>query len=765
MSNEGNSTIQDALNGVATRLIVIEGCDPSCCRAIGAEMRQVAATFGGRAAEYLLAAAAVMENAPDSDPAREIAAAEAGRLLGQAMDVSEDFAAPPVQPLAPLPAPVPQETIPLQSPPQQFPASLPAEQFPPAPAVDAAPPPPPPPPPAPEVPAAPLAEMCTSLGDDAPQPLPPSLDMELLNVVLSESAENLQSSEGAMLTLETNPSDQESINSVFRAFHTIKGICSFMGFTRIAELAHHAESLLCKVRDGKVVFNDAYADMSLRSVDMLKALLDGVKGAVGGQPMLKPAGYDTLLRDLIDPEAAAARMKQPAPPLPPRLGDILVSEGKVTREAVEKAEATRGDEPLGLALVQQNAASLADVGQALRRQQESKDATETSVRVRTDRLDRLIDTVGELVIAQSMLAADTNVVGGLNIELAKKVSHSGKIVRELQDLGMSMRMVPLKSTFQKMARVARDLSKKNGKEVEVQISGEETEIDRNMVAVVDGLLVHMVRNSLDHGLETPEERERAGKARKGTFRLGAYHSGGNIVFEIGDDGRGLNKARITAKAIERGLIHGAEGLSDNDINNLIFLPGFSTAEKLTDVSGRGVGMDVVKKGVEDLRGRIDINSVEGRGCTFLLKLPLTMAITDGIVVRVGSQRYVIPLSGIHLMLKARETELSTVTGSGQLLNLRGELMPVFRLYGIFGVKPDSENLSEGVLVVVEDRGRRYAFLVDELLGQQQVVAKALPGFEGRIPGVSGGAILGDGRVGLILDAQGLAALGRSEEGA
>ena len=687
-----------ALDAAASALVKLDAADAAGAAAAAAELRRLAALAGGRAGELLCEAAGKLDPAAgaEKDPQG------AGRLMEQAMNIYEDVSGAPV-PAAPAPEP-----------PR----------------------------------AAPAAEG----GGDAPQPLPADIDREILGDFITESRENLQTAEAALLTLETDPSDAESINRVFRAFHTIKGMSAFMNLTRVAELAHHAESLLSKVRDGKIAFGGAYADMSLRSVDTLKELIQGVQDALGGQLMAKPAGYDALMKLLSDPEAAQGR-----------LGDLLVAEGKARREEVEAAAASKGAAPIGEAIVKSQAASLSDVGKALRSQQEVKRPAEpedTSVRVRTDRLDKLIDMIGELVIAQSMLAQDALVTNGRNLDLGRKVGHSGKIVRELQDLGMSMRMVPLKSTFQKMSRLARDLSKKSGKEIEFSGSGEETEIDRNMVAVVDELLVHMIRNSADHGIEAPADRAAAGKPARGKIKLSAYHASGNIIFEIRDDGKGLNKAKIAAKALEKGLIKSADGLSDKEIFNLIFLPGFSTADKITDVSGRGVGMDVVKKGVESMRGRIDIDSEEGKGCTFRLKLPLTMAITDGMLVRAGDQKFIIPMGSISISVRPEPRAVSTVAGRGELLNLRGELIPVFRLHRIFGVPGAVEDLFKGLLVIVEDRGRHCALLVDELLGQQQVVAKSVRSGIEKTPGVSGGAILGDGRVGLILDPQELVGMAR-----
>ncbi|HEX9007202.1 MAG TPA: chemotaxis protein CheA, partial [Bacteroidota bacterium] len=314
--------------------------------------------------------------------------------------------------------------------------------------------------------------------------------------------------------------------------------------------------------------------------------------------------------------------------------------------------------------------------------------------------------------------------------------------------------------FQKMIRLVRDLSHKSGKQVELVMSGEETEIDRNMVDSIYDPLVHMIRNSVDHGVQPPVEREKAGKPPTGTVNLRAYQKGGNIVIEIEDDGEGLNTAKIRKKALERGLIRPDESFTDHEINNLIFLPGFSTADKITDVSGRGVGMDVVKKTVEKLRGKVEVQSQPGKGSLFLLRLPLTLAIIDGIIVKVGSERYIIPTIAIQESLRPSEAQYSTVHGKGETLTIRDRLIPIIRLYEVFGVKPVQTDPLQAIMVVVENEGRQRALMVDELLGKQEVVIKSLGTYLHDTKGVAGGTILGDGRVGLILDLAGLIGSGK-----
>jgi two-component system chemotaxis sensor kinase CheA len=533
----------------------------------------------------------------------------------------------------------------------------------------------------------------------------------------------------------------------------------------MAELAHHAETLLSRVRDKEICCTGGYADLALRSSDMLKDLLTLAQDALGGELMQKPDQFHGLLDLLSAPEANGISADSEEMTFKPRLGDILVAEGVVDRKQVEEAAADQGKQPLGVALVQSQSATVAEVAKALRTQKRMEAggrATDSTVRVRTDRLDKLIDMVGELVIAQSMLIQDETVVRGGHVELLKKVSHGGKLVRELQDLSMSMRMVPLRSTFQKMTRLVRDLSHKSGKQVNFCTEGEETEIDRNMVDVLNDPLVHIIRNSVDHGIELPDVRESAGKSRTGTIRLRAFHSGGNVVVELHDDGKGLDREKIRQKAIARGLLEEDRPLSESEIINLIFAPGFSTAEKVTDVSGRGVGMDVVKRNIERLHGKIEVASQPGQGCLLTMRVPLTLAITDGMLVKVGSEQYLLPTINIYISFRPEPSSLSTFMGRSEMVMLRGDLLPVFRLHRLFKVQGAIENPQEGLLVVIGEGEERCALLVDELLGQQQVVAKSLGAGIGRIPGVAGGAILGNGRVGLILDPAELSALARRD---
>jgi two-component system, chemotaxis family, sensor kinase CheA len=574
-----------------------------------------------------------------------------------------------------------------------------------------------------------------------PTLLPTEPDTDLIIEFLTEANEHVVNAEAALLTLEGQPEDAGAVNTVFRAFHTVKGVSAMLGMTALAELAHHAESLLARIRDGQIQCTGHYANLCLRGIDMLKETLNAVSAQLKGQDGQLPSGYAELVRALQHPDEVPPSAPESPKPSAPTVAPVsapIVAPAPAALQAHEPASAAAAAAPSA-------AASGSD---------------ESSVRVRTDRLDRLIDMVGELVIAHSMLAQDPNNDVSRDPDLARKVGHAGKIVRELQDMSMSLRMVPLRPTFQKLTRIVRDVAKKSDKLIQFVSTGDDTEIDRNMVDVIAEPLIHMVRNAADHGIEATAARIAAGKTPTGTVRLAAYHSGGSVVIDLSDDGGGLDRERILAKATQKGLIDPNKSLSDSEIYQLIFLPGFSTTENVTDISGRGVGMDVVRRNIEQLKGRIEITSERGRGTVFSIRLPLTLAITDGMIVRVGSERYIIPTVNIAMNFRPEASHVSTVVGKGELILLRGELIPLFRLHQLFKVKGAVEEPTRGLVVVLRDGLNSCGLLVDELLGQQQVVAKSLGSGIGKVAAVSGGAILGDGRVGLILDPGSLVTLAK-----
>jgi two-component system chemotaxis sensor kinase CheA len=380
----------------------------------------------------------------------------------------------------------------------------------------------------------------------------------------------------------------------------------------------------------------------------------------------------------------------------------------------------------------------------------------TSIRVSIEKLDELINTVGELVITQAMLSELGRKVEGATAERFRSgLGQLERNMRELQESVMRVRMLPISFVFSRFPRMVRDLATRLGKQIELKMTGEHTELDKTVLEKIGDPLVHLVRNSVDHGIEMPDVRAAAGKPLSGTVHLDACHRGGNIAVEVSDDGGGLDKDRILAKARSRGLVGANDVLSDDQIYELIFMPGFSTAEKTTDVSGRGVGMDVVRRNVKELGGKIEIASQLGRGSRFVITLPLTLAIVDGQSVAVGSETYIVPLTSIIESLQLKPQSVSRLSGQGEVFSFRGDYLPIVRLHQVFEVQPRSSALHEGLVVVAEGDGRRVGLFVDELLGQQQVVIKSLETNYGHIEGVSGATILGDGSVALILDLSGL----------
>ncbi len=591
--------------------------------------------------------------------------------------------------------------------------------------------------------------------DETAPTLPEDTDQEIMSEFIVECLDHISAGEASMLDLESNPDDNELVNTIFRAFHTIKGTSGFLGLDHIQKLAHLAENLLDRAREGEIQITGGYADLALKSGDTLRAMIDALEGVEPGDKLTIPENYADLMEQLSDPEGHGIGSGGGDDEM--RLGEILVGKGLAEREEIEEATKDQGDRKIGEVLVEKKIVNAGDVAKALRTQKQlqGKPATSASIRVGTEKLDNLINMVGELVIAQSMVAQDPDVDGSVRPRLTRNIAHAGKIIRELQDLTMSLRMVPLKSLFQKMTRLVRDLARKAGKDVQFVTEGEETEIDRNMVEMLNDPLVHMIRNSVDHGIELADKRQESGKNPTGTVGLRAYHSAGNVVIELTDDGKGLDRDRILAKAHERNLIESGKELTESEIFGLIFQAGFSTAEKITDVSGRGVGMDVVRKGIESLHGRVDVASKSGEGSTFTMKLPLTMAITDAMLLSVGSEHYLLPTVSIEQSFRPADGSISTVAGEGEMVMLRGNLLPIFRLHELFGVADAVTDPYEALLISVESEGQHFALMVDELLGQQQVVIKTLGESIGQIAGVSGGSILGDGKVGLILDATSL----------
>jgi two-component system chemotaxis sensor kinase CheA len=382
-----------------------------------------------------------------------------------------------------------------------------------------------------------------------------------------------------------------------------------------------------------------------------------------------------------------------------------------------------------------------------------------AIKVDTRKLDSLVDAVGELIIVQSLIQEDPLLANHVDQRLAGNLGHLKRITAGLQRSAMALRMVPIRQAFQKVSRIVRDLSRKADKPVELVLNGEDTELDRKVVEEITDPLMHMVRNSIDHAIEPAPVRKAAGKRPQARLTLSAYHQGGHIVIEIADDGKGLDTEKIRARALERGLIAPGASPSVEEINALIFEPGFSTAEKVTEISGRGVGMDVVRRNIDALRGRIEIATEAGKGTTFFIRLPLTLAVLDGLIVGVGRERFVMPTTGVRESLRPQPSQVHRVQGAPRLVQVRDSLLPLVSLGELFGL-PHEADPCKATVVVIEDAGSRVGLVVDSLLGKQEVVIKSLGETFASVRGLAGGAILGDGRIGLILDAHGIVELER-----
>ncbi len=600
-------------------------------------------------------------------------------------------------------------------------------------------------------------------------------ELEFVGGFTEEAQEHIEAIESALLEVEQAPNDSECINDLFRPFHTIKGMAGFLNLRDVASLTHEVETVLDQGRRGERAITSGIIDLVFEVVDILKNQLGFISEYVSnptGGPVPQPP-VDEMIDRLRGVIAGTIKPNegQPAVNKPTRrTGETLVAQGEVEETAVNAAVAMQAqegeDRKIGEVLVDMGVTTPEEVEKAVQSQEEKPTAAgeakpvgptkttagEQSVRVDTAKLDALVDMVGELVIAQTLVG--TNPLVNDNPKLSRDSSQVSKIVRDVQEVAMSMRMVPIKTTFQKMARLVRDLSRKSGKKVHLEISGEETELDKNVIQQIGDPLVHMVRNAIDHGIEKPDRRKDSNKPETGNVQLSAFHHSGSVVIEIRDDGKGLDPAALIAKGIERGVIAPDAELTDEEAYQLIFAPGFSTAAEITDISGRGVGMDVVRRNIEQLRGKVEISSKKGKGSVFSIRLPLTLAIIDGMVIRVGDQRFIIATTMIEQSLRPTQQQITSVQHRGEVLQIRGKLVPLIQLGQLFGDRKKIDPTEAMVIISPTDCGE-IGLVVDELIDQQQVVIKSLGEKFANLHGISGAAILGDGRVGLILDPSGI----------
>lgn len=674
-----------------------------------------------------------------------------------------------------------------------------------------------------------------------------SIDLEMeqiLGIFFQESAEGLDAMESGLLALDAS-ADRETINTIFRAAHSIKGGAATFGFAEISGFTHGVETLLDQMRDGSRPATPEAVQLLLQAVDVMREMISLARSkrsivAPQAEPLTRrlsellgrpcpkeepqaggaaadaapTAGPDAPMAAAEDAGMSGWRIEfRPHPSLfatcndPLRLFRELAAFGELAVQAATEgvpalavmdptqcylhwtlilhapvsraqlaevfdwveANSTILYEPLRTAAAAPApvpAPPVESVPLASRVEASSEPsrppragADVGSIRVATEKVDALINLVGELVITQSMLSRFSDHYDPSSVEsLRRGLAQLSRNTRDLQESVLKIRMLPISFSFHRFPRLVHELSRTLGKKVELRLSGENTEIDKTVLEKIGDPLVHLVRNALDHGLETPQARAATAKGDTGLLELNAFHEGGSVIIEVKDDGAGLDKERILAKAQERGLAGAAAALTDEQIYDLIFLPGFSTAETVSDVSGRGVGMDVVRRNISDLGGHVHISSRPGHGSTVRIRLPLTLAILEGQMLRVGKEIYVISLISIIETVQPRGKDTHTVPGGTEVFKHRDSYLPILRLHDLFDIEPDASEIDHGLLVVVESDGKRVAILVDELLAQQQVVIRSLDTNFRHIPGLAGATIHGEGTVALILDVPGLIGL-------
>ena len=594
--------------------------------------------------------------------------------------------------------------------------------------------------------------------DELPLVLAVQSDRELLAEFCNEGRDLLLDVENGVLVLEEDPSQRDTLNSVFRAFHTFKGGAGFLGLVPIKNLAHELESLLDAIRQNKIAVSRQVIDLILEGGDRLRQFVEVITRELETptqQPLVVPtsqliARVVACLAGEDFNQPATAQVEQTADE--PTAPDTIISPAVPVVPPVVKQAATQAPQaavPERIRPANPPKSTTPTVATA-RTSAETAEAT-AAIRITIEKLDTLVDLVAELVIAQAMVVQNPELSELGDHNLSRDILVLQRITKDLQHNAMSLRMVPIRGAFQKINRLVRDLAASQDKQIQLLIQGEETEIDRNIVGELSDPLIHMVRNSCDHGIESPQDRIAAGKPAVGTIRLSAFHQGGGIVVKISDDGKGLDPERIYQKAVERGMVESGVQLSKEEIFDFIFAPGFSTASVVTDLSGRGVGMDVVRGNISKLRGRIEVSSDVGVGTTFTIFLPLTLAIIDGMVVGVGDNRYVIPTLAVRESFRPTPDMISVIFDHGKLVRKRNQLIPLIHLGDLLGIPYRHTDAADAIVILVESGTIQRCIVVDSLIGKSEIVIKDLgPVFEGQTA-MSGAAIMGDGRVALILD--------------
>ena len=596
-------------------------------------------------------------------------------------------------------------------------------------------------------------------------------DQELLDGFLAETTELLEKLDDDLITLEKSSDDTDLMNRIFRSIHTIKGASSFLGFDLLVKVAHKTEDVLNRLRKGELVVTPEIMDVILEATDLVKLLVSDIKAGDIQEREIEGT-INKLLPLLLVPADSAQPVSAPQQPVqsPAAVAADMASPPAITDPPVppDTAAATVDSPPVPSPAATPVPAPKPVVEVVAKKAPAPPKATEgkgddlsdnSTVRVDVKRLDDLMNQVGELVlernrmiqINQDLQQNDTHRVD-FNEEFSKLTKRMSFVTSELQMQVLKMRMIPVEKVFKKFPRIVRSMSRDLGKEVELEIVGEETELDRSVVDEIGDPLIHLIRNAMDHGLETPDERLAAGKTRGGTLVLAAVHEGNQIIISIKDDGRGIDTERVGRKAIEKGLITEDQfaAMGQREVFDLLFLPGFSTKEKTTDLSGRGVGMDVVKTNIKKLNGLIEIKSTKGLGSEFILRLPLTLAIIQSLLVEVEGEIYSIPLSSVLETIRVDQRKFHLIGGQ-EVLKLRDIVLPLIRLQKVFNVQPRGDDNHFCYVVVVGAAEKRMGLVVTKLVGQQEVAIKSLGNYLANIPGIAGSTILGDGRVALIID--------------
>ncbi|MBX3020873.1 MAG: chemotaxis protein CheA [Bdellovibrionales bacterium] len=550
-------------------------------------------------------------------------------------------------------------------------------------------------------------------------------ELEIKNEFLLEAKELLTNTERCFLNLEKSAHDSENLGQLFRLAHNLKGSSGAVGFADLADFTHKLESLLLELKEKRIAVTKGIVDLLLRCNDYLTATIETLSADVAAE-YKNPSLLDELVRALTSPPGAE---------------NTVMSEGRGGLDGGQSANSPEHAEPAP-------AITLAPVAPSA--PPKSKDE---NIRVSLSRIEKLLNNVGELSILQAVMVQQSIENGSAISSLMREtMSSMSKIIKETQNISMGLRMLPIKQTFHKMERIVRDTSQALRKEVQLHLSGEETEIDKTVLEQIADPLVHIIRNAVDHGLEDAQGREAAGKDAVGQVYLSAFHRAGHVVIEVRDDGKGLDAEKLVAKAKSKGIIAADAQLEPQQAYQLIFAPGFSTKEVVTDVSGRGVGMDVVRTNIAALQGSVEIETNLGKGTCFRIFLPLTLAIIDCVVIRIATERYVIPLAQVSEFFRPQESDINFVYGRSELLTLREEPLPAFRLSALVGREaPDVPAWGLTALIIRDTAGRAFAVLVDQIVAQQQVVIKPLGNEIRGKAGVMGSAILGDGKPALILD--------------